>query len=397
MSFGLLTTEEGVRPVQEVLRDLGLDGWLLYEFHGINPVAVQLLGLGKTSRRAFVLIPAEGDPVALIHAIEASSWRHWPFERRVYSGWREMDAALSELLKGCTRLATEVSPGGAVPTLDYLPAGIASVLLGMGLELSSSGDLVSRFHSAWTQDQLEDHRRAAAITADVARRAFERAARAVEDGSPTTEGALSDWIREELRGAGLVDQMDCIVAIGRTAADPHYAPVGAGETIARGDLLLIDLWGAFEGTVPADQTWMGLLGSKVDERTQEIWEAVRDARDAALELLRERFEEGREVRGFEVDEVARRLIDERGYGQYFVHRTGHSIDTELHGTGPNLDSLETRDDRLLVPGVGFSVEPGIYVPDEIGVRAEVDVYWGAQGPEVTPSDVQSEIFLLLDD
>lgn len=397
MSAGLLATEAGVLPVQDALRAMGLDGWLLYEFHGINPVAVQLLGLGKTTRRGFVLIPAEGTPVALVHAIEASSWRHWPFERRVYSGWKEMEVELPRLLEGCERLAAEVSPGGAVPTLDYLPAGIASVLLGLGLELSSSGDLVSRFHSAWTEAQLEDHRKAAGIVADVARRAFVRAAGAVEAGDPASEGALSDWIRAELSGAGLVDQMDCIVAIGRTAADPHYAPVGAGETIARGELLLIDLWGAFEGSVPADQTWMGLLDSKVDARAQEIWETVRDARDAALAFLRERSEGGEEVRGFEVDQVARALIDERGYGEYFVHRTGHSIDTELHGTGPNLDDLETRDDRLLVPGVGFSVEPGVYVPDEIGIRAEVNVHWGADGPEVTPSEVQSEIFLLLDD
>jgi len=397
VSAGLLASESGVTPVQAALRESELDGWLLYEFHGINPVAVQLLGLGHTTRRGFVLVPDEGEPVALVHAIEASAWRHWPFQKRTYSGWKELDVELAKLVAGRTRLATEVSPGGAVPTLDYLPAGIASVLLGMGVELCGSGDLISRFHSAWTEAQLKDHRRAARIVADVARRAFERAADAVRQGTPTTEGALSDWIRAELGGAGLVGQMDCIVAIGTTAADPHYHPVGAGETIARGDLLLIDLWGAFEGSVAADQTWMGLLAGHVDPRTQEVWEAVRDARDAALQFLLERFEAGQEVRGFEVDQVARTLITDRGYGESFVHRTGHSIDTDLHGSGPNLDDLETRDDRLLVPGVGFSVEPGVYVPGEIGIRSEVNVYWGPGGPEVTPSDGQSEIFLLLDD
>jgi Xaa-Pro aminopeptidase len=191
--------------------------------------------------------------------------------------------------------------------------------------------------------------------------------------------------------------MDCIVAIGTRAADPHYQAVGAGETIARGDLLLIDLWGAYAGSVAADQTWMGMMGARVDERVQEIWEAVRDARDAALQFLRERFDAGVDVRGFEVDQVARALITDRGYGERFVHRTGHSIDTDLHGSGPNLDDLETRDDRTLVPGVGFSVEPGIYLPNEIGIRSEVNVYWGPEGPEVTPARVQSEIFLLLDD
>jgi Xaa-Pro dipeptidase len=396
VSAGLLVGRSGIASVQEALREQDLDGWLLYEFHGINPVAVTLLGLGKTTRRGFVLIPADGEPVALVHAIESSAWRHWPFERRTYSGWRTLESELERLVRGRTRLAMEVSPGGAVPTIDYVPAGIASVLLGLGVEMASSGDLVSRFHSAWSGDQLAQHRHAASIVADVARRAFERAAEAVRAGQPTTEGMLSQWIRSALREHGLVDQIDCIVAIGPRASDSHYAPVGAGETIEGGHLLLIDLWGAFEGSVAADQTWMGYLGAAVDDRTQEIWEAVRDARDAALAFLRESFDAGRQVRGRDVDDVARGLIAERGFGDYFVHRTGHSIDTELHGTGPNLDNLETRDDRLLVPGVGFSVEPGIYIPDEIGVRSEVNVHWGEDGPEVTPSDVQREIFLLLE-
>jgi Xaa-Pro aminopeptidase len=386
-----------VRRVQRALQDLDLDGWLLYEFHGINRIAVALLGLGKTTRRSFVLIPAEGEPIALIHAIEASSWRHWPFARRVYSGWRDMEAQVAELVAGRERIAMEISPGGAVPSLDYVPAGMASTLLGLGLELASSGDLVSRFHSAWTPEQLADHKRAAEIVAAVARRAFTKAAKAVKAGKPTTEGALSDWIREELRGKGLVEQVDCIVAIGPRAADPHYAPVDAGETIERGHLLLIDLWGAFPKSVAADQTWMGMLGSSVDARTQEVWEAVRDARDAALAFLRQRASDGVDTRGYEVDDVARAVIAERGFGDRFVHRTGHSIDTELHGSGPNLDNLETRDDRLLLPGVGFSVEPGVYLPDEIGIRAEVNVHWGPDGPEVTPTEVQREIFLLLEE
>lgn len=397
MSDPLLCGREGVERVRTALRELDLDGWLLYEFHHINPVPVALLGLGKTTRRAFVLVPAEGEPVALIHAIEASSWRQWPFERRTYSGWREMEEELAKLVEGRARLAMEVSPGAAVPTLDYVPAGIAGVLLSNGIEIASSGDLVSRFHSVLTPAQLEDHRRAAEIVRDVARRAFERAAIAIREGTPTTEGALSRWIVSQLEGEGLVDQASCIVAIGAKAADSHYAPVGDGETIGRGDLVLIDLWGAFEASVPADQTWMGIMAPTVDDRTQEIWEAVRDARDAALDFLRERHDAGEEVRGFEVDDVARAVIADRGYGPYFVHRTGHSIDTDLHGSGPNLDNLESRDDRRLLPGVAFSVEPGIYLSDDIGVRSEVNVYWGDEGPEVTPSEVQREIFTLLDE
>ncbi len=386
-----------VAAVQAFLRDEGLDAWLLYEFHGLNPVAARMLGLGKTTRRGFVLVPSDGDPVALVHAIEASAWRGWPFERRGYSGWRELDEELGRLLEGRGRIAMEVSPGGAVPTLDLVPGGLVGSLLETGVEITSSGDLVSRFHSVWTPEQRRDHGRAAEVVAEVASRAFERAADGVRRGSPLTEGALSDWIRSELRAAGLVHETDCIVAVGAGAADPHYAPEGEGAVIERGMLLLIDLWGGFAGSVAADQTWMGFLGSTIDARTDEVWRAVRDARDAAVAYLERRFEDGSEVRGYEVDDVARAVIEERGFGPYFVHRTGHSIDTSLHGSGPNLDNLETRDDRRLLTGVGFSVEPGVYIPGEIGIRSEINVFWGETGPEVTPSRVQRDIIILLDD
>jgi Xaa-Pro aminopeptidase len=397
MSGHLLRTEEGIGRVREALADLELDGWLLYEFRGANPIAKSLLEVGKTTRRAFFLLPRDGEPVGLIHAIEGSAWRDWPWELRHYAGWREMEEELARLVDGLERVAMEISPGAAVPTLDYVPAGLAELLLRTGVELASSGDLITRFHAVWSEEQLGDHRAAAEHLRAVARRAFRRAADAIESGAPTTEGALSEFIRGEIEAGGFTEGVDCIVGVGRTAADPHYAPPGAGETIARGDLLLIDLWGGRPGSVPADQTWMGVMAPEVDPRTREIWEAVRDARDAAVAFLRERFEAGEEVRGLEVDDVARGVIEERGWGEYFVHRTGHSIDTELHGSGPNLDHLETRDHRVLLPGVGFSVEPGVYVPGEIGVRSEINVHWHAtEGPLVTPSEIQREVFTLLD-
>jgi Xaa-Pro aminopeptidase len=392
-----LLDEALVRGVQDFLRAEGVDAWLLYEFHGLNPIATRMLGLGKTTRRGFVLIPDSGNPVALTHAIEASAWRSWPYERRSYAGWRELDTELKRLIGDRGRVAMEVSPGGAVPTLDLVPGGLVASLLESGLAIVSSGDLVSRFHSVWSEAQLEDHRRAAEIVASVAEGAFARAAAAVRSGKPTSEGALSSWIRAALRDAGLVHETDCIVAVGAGAADPHYAPDGEGSTIRRGDLLLIDLWGGLHDSVPADQTWMGYLGSTVPHEAQEVWLAVRDARDAAVAFLQEMHAARRDVRGYEVDDVARGVIEDRGFGDFFVHRTGHSIDTALHGSGPNLDNLETRDDRRLLPGVGFSVEPGVYVPGQVGVRSEINVYWGEGGLEVTPSKAQEEIFLLLED
>jgi Xaa-Pro aminopeptidase len=394
----LLLSAEGVEQVQSELRQMGLEGWLLYEFHGQNAISQKLIGLEWTTRRGFVLIPADGTPRAMIHAIEGSSWREWPWERLRYSGWREMEERLAELIGDRTRLAMEVSPRSAVPYVDQVPSGIVDLIRSMGVEPVSSGDLVSAFHSRWSEEQLTEHRQSAVIVQETAAAAFQLAADAIRSGTPTTESAVGDWIRGELNRRGLTDEVDCIVAIGPRAADPHYAPVDPGETINRGDLLLIDLWGApSPEACPADQTWMGFMGSEADARTVEIWEAVRDARDAGVTFLEERHRAGAEVRGFEVDDVVRKVIEDRGYGEYFVHRTGHSIDRGLHGSGPNLDNLETRDDRLLIQGVGFSIEPGIYITDDIGVRSELNIHMGPDGPEVTTPKLQDQLFFLLDD
>ena len=393
-----LLTREGVEGVQKALAEMKLHGWLLFEFHGQNPIAASLVGLGWNTRRSFTLVPDRGEPVALIHAIEGSSWRHWPWAKRTYSSWKEMEEALADLVRGRPRLAMEISPGSSIPYLDRVPAGMAELLRSLGVDAVSSGDLVSMFHSRWSAEQLERHRGTAAVVEAVAMEACRRAADGVRRGQPETEGALSAWIRGRLGEKGLREEVDCIVAIGPRAADPHYAPGDAGEPIRRGDLLLIDLWGKpTPSDVAADQTWMGFLGASLPDRAQQIWEAVRDARDAGVALLEERFGVGEEVRGHEVDDACRSLIRQRGYGSWFVHRTGHSIDTDLHGSGPNLDNLETRDDRLLLPGVGFSIEPGIYVPGEIGVRSEIDVHLSSTGPEVTTPTPQQEVFLLLDD
>ena len=393
-----LKSREGVERVQEALADADLDGWLLFEFHGHNPVASSLLGLKWTTRRSFTLIPSEGEPVALIHAIEASSWREWPWRTRSYAGWREMEEELGRLLEGRERVAMEVSPRSAVPTLDLVPSGVVELVREAGARPVTSGNLVTAFHATWSEEQLEGHRRAAEVVARVAREAMERAAAAAEAGDPTTEGALSRWILDALAEGGVDVDRDCIVAVGPRAADPHYEPGERGAVIEAGSLLLVDLWGRESvKDVPADQTWMGYLGSELPDEAARVWTAVRDARDAVVDFLRRRHEEGREVRGWEADEVARSHLQDRGYGEYFVHRTGHSIDTDLHGSGPNLDNLETRDERLLVPGVGFSVEPGVYIPDRIGVRSEINVHWGADGPEVTPAEPQEHVFLLLDE
>ena len=391
----LLIQQEGVDRVQQALAEQGLDGWLLYEFRGQNWISAELLGAGWTTRRTFALIPREGRPKALIHAIEGSSWRHWPWDVERYAGWREMETQLAALVDGHHRLAVEFSPGGAVPTVDLVPSGTIELLRGAGVEPVSSGDLVSRFFSAWSPAQLEDHRRTAEVVASVGKGAFDEAARALREGTAHTEGSLTTWVLEGLARGGVVVDADTHVAVGARAADPHYAPAGDGETIRAGEVLLVDLWGrTSEDAVSADQTWMGFLGSQAPDRVVDLWNIVRDSRDAGVDLLRTRAAQGEAVMGFEVDDVCRDVIREAGYADYFIHRTGHSIDRKLHGSGPNLDNLETRDTRRIIPGVGFSIEPGIYLPGDVGLRSEINVHFGADGPEVTPRTPQVDLIQL---
>ncbi len=395
-SAALLASAEGVARVQAALRERGLDGWLLYDFKDRNPIGRSLLGLEWTTRRGFALVPATGRPRLLIHAIEHSSWRHLDWPRASYSSRQRMEEGLVALLAGCTRIATETSTRCDVPYLDLLPAGIRDVIAATGVELHSSGDLVSTFYAVWTPAQREEHGRASALVKDLARNAFARAADHLARGETVTEGALAAWIRTELARRGAPVHADCIVAIGPRAADPHYDPGEVGRPIRPGDLLLIDLWGALhEDSVPADQTWMGFMGDALPLRLAEMWEVLKAARDGVVDSLQARFARGEVLRGFEGDDVARGIITEAGYGEWFIHRTGHSIDRDLHGRGPNLDNLETRDDRVLVPGVGFSVEPGIYIPDDVGMRTEINVFMGPDGPEVTVDEPQQDIFLLL--
>ncbi|MEE2670050.1 MAG: M24 family peptidase [Gemmatimonadota bacterium] len=396
MTSAMNDAEQVVR-IQAALRSANLDGWLLFDFRGQNPIATALLGLGWTSRRSFTLISPDEEPRALIHTIEHSSWRHWPWRIEDYSGWREMETRLTELIGDRTRLAMEVSSRSSVPTLDRVPSGMLELLREIGVEPESSGNLVSEFYSVWSVGQLEEHRASAETVRAVAMDAFGRAADHVRSGQPLLEGELGTWIRNEMVIRGISVGVDCHVAIGPNAADPHYDPRNAGDRILEGSVLLIDLWGKrTDSGVFADQTWMGILSDTVPERVQTIWDVVRGSRDAGIKFLQDCHDEGRTVLGYEVDDVCRNFISDRGFGEFFVHRTGHSMDLELHGSGPNLDNLETRDGRLLVRGLGFSVEPGIYLPKDVGVRSEINVHWGVNGPEVTPRERQDEILLLLE-
>ena len=392
-----MLSKEQLPKIQQALVEADVDGWLIFDFHGLNPVATGMLALsGMGSRRIFAFIPREGAPVAITHAIEQGPWSKWPADwgKVVYSGWRELESNLAKVVKG-KRVAMEYSPGDAVPYLDRVPAGVLEMVRAAGATVVSSANLVSRFYAVWSSEELASHKRAAEIIARVAKDAFTRAGEAASSGSPLTEYKLQQWILGQFSENGLSTDHGPIVAIGPNEANPHFEPSAAGSArIERGSILLIDLWAREEDGVFADQTWMGSLGEP-SERDMKIWLAVRDGRDAAIALLRERLADGKPVRGGEVDDATRDVIKSRGYGERFIHRTGHSIDArDLHGSGPHIDNLETREERELIPGVGFSLEPGIYIEGDIGMRSEVNAWMGDGEVLITPSTYQTELFIV---
>jgi Xaa-Pro aminopeptidase len=388
---------DSLPALQRALEQAEVDGWLLYDFHGLNPVARGMLELpGMTTRRFFVYIPRKGSPVAITHAIEQGPWAGWPasWGKEKYSSWRLLESLLAGLVKG-KKVAMEYSPGDAVPYLDRIPAGVLEMVRNAGATVVSSADLVSTFYAVWNDKQRASHERAARVVATIGEQAIRLAGSRADSGSPITEYALQSWIKEKFEAGGLETDHGPIVAIGPNASNPHYEPTAdKSATINRGDILLVDLWAREKDGVYADQTWMGSLGQPSD-RDKTIWLAVRDARDAAISMLRERVGAHKPVRGGEVDDAAREVITKRGFGEFFIHRTGHSIDPrELHGSGPHIDNLETRDERALIPGVGFSIEPGIYLAGDVGMRSEVNGLIGTDGVLITPSEYQKDLLIV---
>lgn len=380
--------------LKAALEQLGADAWLIFDFHGLNPVAARMLALGGMgTRRLFVLLPRSGKPVAVAHKIEMQPLEGFPGTIVPYARWQELHEALKPLVAGKT-VAMEISADDAVPYLDRVPWGVVGLLQRLGAKVVSSAPLVTRFAAGWTAGELEDHLYAAEALAEIARAALARAVKA--GGSGLRETVLQREVITAMESRGLKLTTPPIVGFGANAANPHYEPEeGKDAELREGDVVLLDLWGGRGSTttVFADQTWMGFAGSRVPGEVEKVWRTVRDARDAAITALRKGVAAGRPVCGYELDRAARGVITEAGYGDYFVHRTGHSIDRDLHGSGPHLDDYETHDDRQLQTGVGFSVEPGIYLTGRFGVRSEVNVHLGPEGPRVTPAEPQVDLIV----
>ena len=375
--------------LRAALEEAGADAWLLYNFRGVNPVAGRVLGVsGMGTRRLFVLLPRDGEPVAVAHRIELQGVDGFPGTVVPYSRWEELHQALGRLVNGRT-VAMEVSPEDAVPYLDRVPFGVVELLRRLGARVVPSGPLVSRFAARWSAAEMAGHSAAAEIIAAIARSELNRVVR--EPG--VSESAVQARVVRALEEHHLVFDHPPIVAFGSNAANPHYEPIAGHDARLEADqVVLLDLWGAPGAeAVAADQTWMGFAGAEPAARVEQVWTVVRDARDAAIGAILDAAQARRPIAGYEADRAARAVVERAGFGQWFVHRTGHSIDRDLHGSGPHLDDYETHDDRRLGPGVGFSVEPGVYLPGEFGVRSEVNMFWGPEGPQVTPKAPQREL------
>ncbi len=376
--------------VTATLERLGADGWLLFDFHGCNPVAQRLLPGGMVTRRTFVWIPREGPMVAIVHKIEMQPFTGFPGTVIPFARHAELQAALDGTLRG-KRAAMEISPKDAVPYLDRIPWGVVDLLQSLGVTVVPSADLVTRFAATWSEAEAREHMQAAELLRGIALNALHGAVRRA--GTGLTESALQQEVVAAMEGAGMFLTTHPIVGFGPNAANPHYEPrPGADRQLEHDQVVLLDLWGGMhEGAVFADQTWMGFSGSVVPARVQTVWTTVRDARDAAISRMQGLAASGAPVQGYLGDQAARQVIEAAGFGDYFVHRTGHSIDRDLHGSGPHLDDYETHDDRAMLPGTGCSVEPGIYLPGDFGVRSEINLYWGLSGIVVTPGERQMEL------
>ena len=378
-----------IEAVQAALRADRLDGWLLYDFHGSNAIARTLAGLdGRgqlTTRRWYYLVPAAGEPQALVHRIEQDTLAHLPGRRTVYAGREQLAAGLAGLAGGGRRLAMEYSPDGALPYVSRVDAGTIEAVRRLGATVVSSGDLVQRFEAVWSDHALATHREAAARLHRIKDRAFALVAERLAAGAPVSELEVQQAMVRWFGAEGLVSDSAPVVAVGEHSGDPHYLPTAASSrAIGRGELLLLDLWGKRDapGAVFADITWVACTGARAPAEQAAVFRVACEARDAAIALVEEAVAAGRELRGWQVDRAARAVVDRAGFGAQFVHRTGHSLGTAVHGNGVHMDDYETHDDRRLLPGAGFTIEPGIYL-DRFGVRTEVDMHVGREAAVVT--------------
>lgn len=385
-----------IEKAQKFLQESGFDGWLLYDFHGNNPLARQILHIGSdhmTTRRFFYWIPAKGNPLKLVHAIEGQTLNALAGNKRVYSSWQSLERELEGILKGAKKVAMEYSPKNAIPYVSLVDGGTIDLVRSLGPEVVSSADFLPHFTAVLTEGQIQSQLRAGKELDAIVGNTWNWIK---EHLGKVTEYDVQQKIVERFKQLNWIYEHDPIVAVNSNSADPHYEPKKVGASlIQKGDFILIDLWGKEKGGVFGDITRIGVAAKAPSEKQQKIFEIVRNAQRHAFELVKTRFSQRKRIEGWEVDEVARGVIRDAGYGEFFVHRTGHSIEINLHGTGAHMDNLEMHDVRPILPGTCFSIEPGIYLPGDFGVRLEFDVLVHHDGLVEISGNEQNEIVCLL--
>jgi len=384
-----------IEAIQSALREEHLDGWLFFDHHQRDPLAYRILKLNPArvaTRRWYYFIPAQGDPQGLVHAIESGVLAGLPGDIRKYSSWTAQVDGLHRLLSGSRKIAMQYSPNCSIPYVSLVDGGTIELVRAAGVEIATSANLVQLFEARWTAEQLEMHLEAGRRVDRVRAEAFQKIAAALASGQTITEWDVNRFIRAGFENFGLTTDHGPIVAVNANMSDPHYEPQPEGSReIRKGDAVLIDMWAKLDrpSAVFYDITWTGYCGATPPSALQNIFDVVTNARDRAIQRVQTAIPRGEVIHGFDVDDAARAYIKDQGFGEYFVHRTGHSIGEEVHGTGANMDNLETHDERRIIAGTCFSVEPGVYLP-EFGIRSEVNVYVSATEARVT-GEVQQKL------
>lgn len=390
-----------LQAIQRALREQKVDGWLFYDFHNRDPIAYRILGLdsGKlTSRRWYYFIPVEGEAIKLVHGVEKTKLDKLPGEKIIYSSWKQMHEKLKNILGDRTRIVMNYSPLNNIPSVSMVDGGTVELIKSFDYEVVSSADLVQQFEAIIDEEKYQTHTVAGEKVQRTKDEAFAEIGNAIREGREVTEYDIQQFIVRRFREEELTDDGDHpIVGVNDHPADPHFEPTPEDTyIIKKGDTVLIDLWARVNkpGAIYYDITWCGYVGENPPAKYVEIFTVVRDARDAAKKYVQDKFARGETCYGWEVDDACRNVVKAAGYGDYFVHRTGHSIGTEVHGNGANIDNLETKDERKLVPGVCFSIEPGIYFEGEMAARSEINVYITLEGRVVVSGAEQEELVLI---
>ena len=387
-----------LEEIQSKIREEGLDGWLFYDHHGRDPLSYRVLQFTPGSmctRRWYYFVPAKGAPRGLAHKIEEKTLKDLPGVVKLYAGWVELMSGLREMLGGARKVAMQYSPDNAVPYVSMVDAGTVELVRALKVQVVTSANLIQYFESQWSKAQLESHLEAGRRVDKVRGEAFARVSAKVGARERVTEFEMKEFILTRFKEEGLFTDHGPDVAVNANASNPHYDPTrDACSEIVNGDLVLMDMWAKLDvpESVYYDITWVGYCGTAVPAEIDKVWGVVSGARDAAIRCVVEAMAAKKSLCGFQVDDAARAVVREAGYEEYFFHRTGHSIGTEVHGAGANMDNLETHDERKIIPWTCFSIEPGIYL-EKFGIRSEVDVFVGDQGARVT-GEMQERLLLL---